>query len=72
MLYIYIYIYICVFIHFTLCFLKCFELIGSYFYEFDMPKKLCELIATRYEFLHFMFPTLLLLISFSSNYNFRM
>jgi hypothetical protein len=35
------------FISFTLCLLIYFELIGSYFYEFDIPKRLCELITKR-------------------------
>jgi hypothetical protein len=43
----YIYIYIYAFILFTLRFLMYFELIRSYFYKFDMPKRLSELIAKR-------------------------
>jgi len=29
-----------------------FDLIENYFYEFGMPKRLCELISKRLEFLH--------------------
>ena len=39
--------YTYVFISFKLCFLMFFELIRSYFYEFGMPKRLCELIAKK-------------------------
>ena len=53
-------------------FLMCFKLIESYFYKFGMLNRLCELIIKRYEFLHFMFRTLLLVIGFSPSYNFRM
>jgi hypothetical protein len=41
----YSFIYMCVFIFFTLYFLMYFEFIESYFYEFVMLKKLCELMT---------------------------
>jgi hypothetical protein len=63
--------YTYIFIPFTLCFLMYFELIESYFYEFDMPRRLCELIAKINEFLHFIFQTLLLVTGASPRYNFR-
>jgi hypothetical protein len=75
--YIHTYIYIYIyrergFYSFYNMLLMCFKLIGSYFYEFGMLKRICELIAKKYEFMHFMFRTLLLVIGFSPSYNFRM